>query len=93
MKTREIISLKEIEDLKDNHVVTFSNKAGMSNVPKFQILKNINRFTDETHYYVVTRQGILNYFGNALIASYEGKENVDYFRFKNASQVYSFLNK
>jgi hypothetical protein len=86
------MTTQEILNLTDSQIVNISVKIGkLGKSTQMQILRNTSRLTDETFYYVVTREGFLNYTGNALIAIYEGKENVDYKKFSNAEHTSKYI--
>lgn len=87
------MTLKEISEIKESKIINVFDYVGsFGKSVRFQITKETSRFTQETFYYIVTRAGVLKYMGNALYAIYEGKENVDFKKFKTATEVYNFIN-
>lgn len=87
------MTTQEILNLTDSQIVNLSVKVGkLGKSTQMQVLKNTSKFTDETFYYVVTRNGFLNFSGNALIAIYEGKQNIDFVKFTTPEATAKFIN-
>lgn len=91
------MTTQQINSIPENKIVSVSDKVGkLGNKPVAMIMKQTDidykKMTETEVFIVVTRQGILNYWGNALVAAYEGKEGVDYMKFKTAIEVSKFLS-
>ena len=92
------MTLNEISEIELNSFITVYKKIGqLSNMPMFSITKrnsiDYKKMTENELFIVVTRQGLLDYpVGGALVASYEGKEDIHYKIFQDANSVFKFIN-
>lgn len=84
------ITTSELKNI-GNKIVSISEKVGMSNVTHFKVFSQAG-FDGITQYYVVTRQGILNFFGDAQRACCYGKKGIDYNVFKKPADAIKFIN-
>ncbi len=92
------MKFNEINKIETNSFVTVYKKTGtLSKMPLFAITKrsviDYKKMTEKDLFIVVTRQGLLDYpVGGALVASYEGVENIHFKTFSTANSVFKFIN-
>lgn len=86
------MTTEEILAMPDNQVINLVSKVGkLGSTVKLQIMKDVCRFTDRIQYVVITRGGFLKYWGNGLIAAYEGIEGIDKKSFKSPDEAAKFI--
>ncbi len=91
------MTAQQINSISTTEIITISKKVGsLGSMPIVKILKmtdvDYREMTETEVFMVVTRQGILNYC-DTLVAAYEGKEGIDFIKFKTAVEVSEFLGQ
>jgi hypothetical protein len=84
---------KDYFENEKNITSIFIDKCGTVNIIGFKAFTNESRRTGKPSYIVITRKGILNFYGDALIAYYEGKKNIDYKEFAAKKAANDFIKK
>jgi hypothetical protein len=81
---------EEIKNLNPKKIYSITQKVGL--LGSATLLKiYIDDFQKNRFYNVVTRNGILNYFGNAQKAVIYGKKNIDFKTFKTPEAAAKFI--
>jgi hypothetical protein len=81
------MTAQEIIEMPSNKIRTISNKVGQyGSYAKFKVMK------ESVGIVIVTREGIMQYLGNAQYAFYSGKKGIHYKVFKTAEQASKFIN-
>lgn len=81
-------TIKQIENLNPQKIHSIKKQIGLlASVTVAKVFINRGIF------YVLTKEGFLNYMGDAQRACIYGKKNADYKEFKTAQQTANYINK
>ena len=81
------MTTQEIKEMPSSKIRTISDKVGQfGSFAKFKVMK------ESVGIVVITREGIVQYLGNAQYAFFSGKKNIHYRIFKTAEQASKFIN-